>query len=96
MRSAPVAPPETPGPAVLLTGDFPDPTVVRGGDTYYITHSSFDQRCDDVAVAVGVAHYEIFGLTFQSIMPVSFVTGAIVGSLASLAPIGHSLGPASG
>ena len=31
------------GPAVILTGDFPDPTVVRDGDTYYMTHSSFDR-----------------------------------------------------
>ena len=31
------------GPAVVLTGDFPDPTVVRDGDTYYMTHSSFDR-----------------------------------------------------
>ena len=31
------------GPAVILTGDFPDPTVVRNGDTYYMTHSSFNR-----------------------------------------------------
>ncbi|MDE0107529.1 MAG: hypothetical protein OXN96_06955 [Bryobacterales bacterium] len=31
------------GPAVILTGDFPDPTVVRDGSTYYMTHSSFDR-----------------------------------------------------
>ena len=31
------------GPAVILTGDFPDPTVVRDGDTYYMTHSSFNR-----------------------------------------------------
>lgn len=43
-----------------------------------------------VAVAVGVAYYEILGLTFQWMMPVSFVSGAIVGGLASLLPIGRS------
>ena len=31
------------GPAVILTGDFPDPTVVRDDSTYYMTHSSFDR-----------------------------------------------------
>ena len=31
------------GPAVVLTGDFPDPTVVRDGDSYYMTHSSFNR-----------------------------------------------------
>ncbi len=31
------------GPAVILTGDFPDPTVVRDGDTHYMTHSSFNR-----------------------------------------------------
>ena len=30
-------------PAVILDGDFPDPTVVRDGDTYYMTHSSFNR-----------------------------------------------------
>jgi xylan 1,4-beta-xylosidase len=29
----------SPGAAVLLTGNFPDPTVVRDGDDYYMTHS---------------------------------------------------------
>lgn len=42
-----------------------------------------------VAVAVGVAYYEIFGLTFQWMMPASFVAGAIVGTLVSLAPVGR-------
>jgi SSS family solute:Na+ symporter len=41
-----------------------------------------------VAIAVGIAYFNIFGLTFQWMMPVSFVTGVIVGSLASLVPIG--------
>lgn len=31
------------GAAVILTGDFPDPTVIRDGDSYYMTHSSFDR-----------------------------------------------------
>ena len=30
-------------PAVILAGDFPDPTVVRDGDIYYMTHSSFNR-----------------------------------------------------
>ncbi len=34
---------EPPAPAVILTGDFPDPTVVRDGSTYYMTHSSFNR-----------------------------------------------------
>ena len=41
-----------------------------------------------VLVAVGVAYFNIRGLTFQWMMPASFVTGAIVGGLVSLAPIG--------
>ena len=46
--SVPVSPPGDgastgTGPAVILTGDFPDPTVVRDGSTYYMTHSSFDR-----------------------------------------------------
>ncbi len=28
-------------PAVILNGDFPDPTILRDGDDYYLTHSSF-------------------------------------------------------
>ncbi len=42
-----------------------------------------------VAVAVGVAYYEILGLTFQWMMPASFAAGAIVGGLISLAPVGR-------
>ena len=41
-----------------------------------------------VAMAVGVAYFNIFGLTFQWMMPASFLTGAIVGALASLLPVG--------
>lgn len=41
-----------------------------------------------VATAVGIAYFEIFGLTFQWMMPISFVVGAIVGTLVSLTPIG--------
>ncbi|MFW5777309.1 MAG: family 43 glycosylhydrolase, partial [Spirochaetota bacterium] len=29
------------GPALLFAGDYPDPSIVRVDDTYYITHSSF-------------------------------------------------------
>jgi len=47
-----------------------------------------------VSVAVGIAYFEIFGLTFQWIMPVSFVVGAAVGALVSLLPIGKA--PRSG
>jgi xylan 1,4-beta-xylosidase len=28
-------------PAVILNGDFPDPTILKDGDDYYLTHSSF-------------------------------------------------------
>lgn len=28
-------------PAVLLAGDYPDPTILREGDDFYMTHSSF-------------------------------------------------------
>ncbi|MCW5965314.1 MAG: family 43 glycosylhydrolase [Bryobacterales bacterium] len=28
-------------PAVILNGDFPDPTIVRDGEDFYLTHSSF-------------------------------------------------------
>ncbi len=44
--SQPAAPsPDSPatGPATVLTGDFPDPTVVRSGNEYFMTHSSFDR-----------------------------------------------------
>jgi len=37
------APATSARPAVILTGDFPDPTLVRDGDTYYMTHSSFNR-----------------------------------------------------
>ncbi len=30
------------GPVMVLNGDFPDPTIVRDGDDFYMTHSSFD------------------------------------------------------
>jgi xylan 1,4-beta-xylosidase len=30
------------GPLVILNGDFPDPTIVRDGNDYYLTHSAFD------------------------------------------------------
>ena len=36
-------PPAGARPAVILTGDFPDPTVVRDGNSYCMTHSSFDR-----------------------------------------------------
>ena len=26
----------------VLAGDYPDPTILRDGDDYYMTHSSFD------------------------------------------------------
>jgi xylan 1,4-beta-xylosidase len=36
-------PPAAPGAIeVLLPGDFPDPTIIRAGDSYYMTHSSHD------------------------------------------------------
>lgn len=41
-----------------------------------------------VAVAVGVAYFGIFGLTFQWMMPASFAAGAIVGGMVSFVPIG--------
>ncbi len=28
-------------PAVILNGDFPDPTILRDGEDFYLTHSSF-------------------------------------------------------
>lgn len=28
-------------PRVILAGDYPDPSVLRDGDDYYLTHSSF-------------------------------------------------------
>ena len=46
-----------------------------------------------VLVAVGVAYFEVFGLTFQWMMPVSFLSGATVGVLVSLLPIGRSKSP---
>ncbi len=30
------------GPVMVLNGDFPDPTIVRDGGDFYMTHSSFD------------------------------------------------------
>ena len=41
-----------------------------------------------VAMAVAVAYFNIFGLTFQWMMPASFLAGATVGALASLLPVG--------
>ena len=41
-----------------------------------------------VAMAVAVAYFNIFGLTFQWMMPASFLTGATVGALVSLLPVG--------
>lgn len=36
-------PPSNTGfPIVILPGDYPDPSIVRVGDDYYMTHSSFD------------------------------------------------------
>ncbi|XEC94803.1 family 43 glycosylhydrolase [Paenibacillus tarimensis] len=35
-------PSNTEFPTVILPGDYPDPSVVRVGDDYYMTHSSFD------------------------------------------------------
>ncbi|MGN1263862.1 MAG: family 43 glycosylhydrolase [Prevotella sp.] len=29
-------------PVLLLGGDYPDPTIIRDGDDYYMTHSAFD------------------------------------------------------
>ncbi|WP_223192957.1 family 43 glycosylhydrolase [Paenibacillus sedimenti] len=29
-------------PILILPGDYPDPSVVRVGQDYYMTHSSFD------------------------------------------------------
>lgn len=49
-----------------------------------------------VAVAVGVAYYGILGLTFQWMMPASFLAGAIVGGLASIVPIGSGRAEDSG
>lgn len=46
-----------------------------------------------VLVAIGVAYFEVFGLTFQWMMPVSFLSGATVGVLVSLLPIGRSKSP---
>ena len=40
-----------------------------------------------VAVAVGIAFYEILGLSFLWIMPGAFVSGIVVGMLLSLVPI---------
>lgn len=41
----PPAPETAPGerdlPAVILNGDFPNPTIVRDGDDFYLSHSSF-------------------------------------------------------
>jgi SSS family solute:Na+ symporter len=42
-----------------------------------------------VLVAVGIAYYEVFGLTFVWMMPASFVAGAVVGVLVSLLPVGR-------
>ena len=28
-------------PRVLLAGDYPDPSILREGDDFYMTHSSF-------------------------------------------------------
>jgi beta-xylosidase len=44
--SQPPPPAPSPGvekdlPAVILNGDFPDPTILRDGEDYYLTHSSF-------------------------------------------------------
>jgi xylan 1,4-beta-xylosidase len=39
--SNPPAPPPRPGVIdVVLTGDYPDPTIVRAGEYYYMTHTS--------------------------------------------------------
>ena len=43
-----------------------------------------------VAVAVGIAFYELLGLSFLWIMPGSFVAGLVVGMVASLVPIGRT------
>ncbi|MDZ7636841.1 MAG: family 43 glycosylhydrolase [Bryobacterales bacterium] len=44
--SGPEAPPPAPvpseWPAVILNGDFADPTIVRDGEDFYLTHSSFN------------------------------------------------------
>jgi SSS family solute:Na+ symporter len=41
-----------------------------------------------VAAAVGIAYFNIFGLSFIWLMPVSLVTGVLAGVSASLLPIG--------
>jgi SSS family solute:Na+ symporter len=41
------------------------------------------------AVAVAVAYYQVFGLTFVWMMPASFLAGALVGVLGSLMPVGR-------
>ena len=28
----------------ILGGDYPDPTILRDGDDYYMTHSAFDYQ----------------------------------------------------
>ena len=42
-----------------------------------------------LSVAIGVAYFEWFGLSFLWIMPVSLVAGILVGCIASLVPIGR-------
>jgi SSS family solute:Na+ symporter len=42
-----------------------------------------------VAVAVGIAYFEMFGLSFLWIMPCALVTGVVVGMLASCLPVGR-------
>lgn len=47
LACSPAAPPvvapavEKEFPAVILNGDFPDPTILRDGEDFYLTHSSF-------------------------------------------------------
>lgn len=42
-----------------------------------------------VAVAIGIAHFRLFGLDFLWIMPGSLAAGVVVGMLASLLPVGR-------
>ena len=42
-QGVPEAPSSGPaGPVMILNGDFPDPSIVRDGEDFYLTHSSFD------------------------------------------------------
>ena len=56
----------------ILDGDFPDPTIMREGNDYYMTHSAFDYQPGLVVFhSTDLVHWE----------PISFALKTYLGSV---------------